>query len=196
MRKRRFLTLLGLKHVGKSSVAEALLMLLPDATAVDIDVEMVSISRREGWFPTMDGPDPPVRRLYRHLGPRPFASWEEAVIKRILTTERQQEHAGPCIIATGGGVCDNDAALQILEEARPVVYLYEDPVVLYRRIRKGGIPAFLNADDPRRAFIEMAERRDGLYREFADHLVDVSGLKIGEAAEQVLKQVRKGNYGW
>ena len=182
--------------MGKSSIAETLLEELPDATAVDVDEEMVSISRKEGWFPAIDSPDPPVRRLYRHLVPLPFASWEEAVIQRILTAEQNREQTGPCIIATGGGVCDNRAALNLLEGARPVVYVYEDPLVLYGRIRRGGIPAFLKQDNPRSAFIELAERRDGLYREFADHRVDVSGLTIRDAARHVLNTVRKGKYGW
>lgn len=190
-----FLTLVGLKHVGKTSIARAVAAGIPGARVRDIDEEMVRLAREEEWFPAAKGTDPPVRRLYRFLGPRSFASWEAEVILRVLRSradEPEQEQGTPAlwIVSTGGGVCDNARAVELLERSRPILYLWEDPSVLYRRVIRRGIPAFLDENDPKGSFMRLAERRDRTYRTIADQVINVSGLAVEESARLILENTR------
>ncbi|TVR73022.1 MAG: shikimate kinase [Spirochaetaceae bacterium] len=184
-----YLTLVGLKHVGKSSVARALAADLPDAILADTDEEMVRAARAEGWFlpdrSEESGRDPPIRELYRFLGVQAFSSWETEVLERIITSADRF-----CIIATGGGVSDNRDALKLLDGARPVVYLHDEPRLLYQRFIRRGIPAFLDQDDPLASFMRLVERRDRVYRELADQVITVSGRSIEQTARDILKLVR------
>jgi shikimate kinase len=187
-----YLTLVGLKHVGKSTVARALAGMVKDTEVIDVDDRMVAQARQEGWFPAATPAGPAVRMLYRFLGAEAFASWERETIRRIIDGDQatSQETTPPAlhrVIATGGGVCDNTDALVLLERVRPVVYLWNFPENLYRRAVRDGVPAFLDAADPRGSFLALAHRRDRLYRNIADTIVDISDASVEEAANIILE---------
>lgn len=182
-------TLVGLKHVGKSSVARALVQVVPEAVLVDLDEEMVRLAREEGWFipgsGSGAGADPPIRALYRYLGVQAFISWETAVLRGVIAHDR------PCrVLATGGGICDNRDAMVLLEQARPILYLRDEPAVLYHRFIRRGIPAFLDPTDPWGSFLRIVNRRDRLYRDAADHVISVTGRSIEETVRDILDLVR------
>ena len=187
----RFLTLVGLKHVGKSSVARELASSIGGAVLVDIDDEMIRQAQHEGWFhPPTAGGAPQIRELYRFMGLPAFATWEATVIERTIALTHPF-----CILATGGGVCDNSAAMELLQISRPIVYLYDDPAILYERIIRRGVPAFLDQSDPETSFRQIADRRDQIYRTQADAVITVTGLSVEQAARQIQQLLERGQYG-
>ncbi|SIP96934.1 shikimate kinase [Alkalispirochaeta americana] len=188
-----YLTLTGLKHTGKSSIARGLCQAMPGTACLDTDLVMLEQASQEGLvdIPSSDNApenNPPgstvlLRQLYRNLGKKSFTERESLALRHILEEPRQ----GKAIISTGGGVCDNPEAMELLEQCRPILYLWTDPEVLFERISAGGIPPFLDPQDPRGSFLRLADRRDRLYRQKADHVVDLSDLTVDEAVKAIEK---------
>jgi shikimate kinase len=119
--------------------------------------------------------------VYRKLGGTAFGTWEAECL-RLLSL--------PVVLATGGGVCDHPPTMQVLKEHYHVLYLHDDPLVLYERIVRGGIPAFLDPIRPQEHFLEIAERRGEIYRQTADVIVDLSGATRSEAFTRLLLALR------
>ena len=56
--------------------------------------------------------------------------------------------------------------------------LFEEADVLYKRIIRGGIPAFLSETDPYRNFLRLYETRTAIYDNIADIKVFSAGLNV------------------
>ncbi|MFO8042950.1 MAG: shikimate kinase [Alkalispirochaeta sp.] len=179
------IALTGLKHVGKSTIGRRLSHFL-HLEFVDLDDLLVRRALYENVIAPEPGDtataEPRIRSVYRALGSGAFGTWEAEAIRDIPTTYR----GTGTVLATGGGVCDHPDSMELIRAAYYVLYLWNDPVVLYQRAVSHGVPAFLDQDRPRDHFLEIAERRDALYRTHADHVVDIAGLSIDDAIAQIL----------
>lgn len=179
------IALTGLKHVGKSTIGRRLSHLL-SLDFVDLDDLLIRRAVYENIITPEPGDtataEPRIRSVYRALGSEAFGRWEAEVIRDVPTTYRETG----TVLATGGGVCDHPESMELIRAAYCVLYLQNDPVVLYQRAVNHGVPAFLDQDRPRDHFLEIAERRDALYRTHADHVVDIAGLSIDDAIAQIL----------
>ncbi|MDR1908895.1 MAG: shikimate kinase [Spirochaetaceae bacterium] len=149
--------LTGPKHCGKSSLAPVLAALL-GGTWADLDARLE----------TMTGRSP--RSLYRE-SPALFRQAEAAALAELLTGENPA--GGSVVVAAGGGICDNGEALTLLKELRPfIVYLEISAATAWERILRGaesgGLPPFLEGEDPRETHRILHERRAALYRALAD----------------------------
>lgn len=170
--------------------------MLPGSVVVDTDQEIVRRARTDNLLPrdpSGEDPEPPIRRVYQHLGPARFAGLEADVVNLIRQTVAQR--VGPpgeqwYIVSTGGGICDNTEALEHLRRLRPIVYLRNDPRILYGRFIQRGVPAFLDPLDPMGSFMKLVERRHRAYHELADHEIDISEYTIGQSARYILDLVR------
>ena len=137
--------------------------------------------------------EPVVRPEARWSGQRvptvdsPHAATPHALIIDDLLLFRQVPDKS---LATGGGVCDHPATMAVLSTNYRMLYLHNDPLVLYDRSVRGGVPAFLDPERPREHFLEIAARRDARYREHADLVVDITGLHPDEALARIMEQVR------
>jgi shikimate kinase len=176
----RSYALTGLKHSGKTTLGRRLAreLALPFS---DLDEEIVRRAASEGILSDDAGDEPPIRRVYRSLGKTDFGRWEVECLHGI---------SQPVVLATGGGVCDHVPTMELLQERFRILYLHDDPLVLYQRIVRGGIPAFLDPARPREHFLEIAERRGEIYRQTADVIVDLSGASRGEAFTRLLLALR------
>lgn len=212
------IALVGLKHVGKSTVGRALSR-YAHCPFYDVDHEMIARARSEGWFaPSGDPAVPTIRQLYQFLGRESFLTWEAATLRAVIgqLTDMKVDRSGArtdapaagtthgvasasadrqrgrlrAVIATGGGICDNPSAVEALQSACTTVYLEDSPEVLYQRIEARGVPAFLDPARPREHFLEMAARRDERYRAFADYTIPIGGRTADEIASTVEKTVR------
>ena len=191
MRRATDIAFTGLKHSGKTTLARRLSRRLT-YTFRDLDHEMVDAAEREGWFShssEIEDARNPIRSLYRAVGDERFRSWETAVLRRIVEKPAGDTAERPVLLATGGGICDNPEAMGILGERYYVLYLRSDPSILYDRIAARGTPAFLDPSRPRDHFLEIAERRDTLYRRSAREVVDLSGLGPDEAFRELLNRL-------
>lgn len=172
--------LTGLKHSGKTTLGRRLAreLALP---FTDLDDEMVRRAVSEGIITTPGGDEPAIRRVYRQIGASAFGLWEAECLRRV---------SPPVVLATGGGVCDHPPTMEALKEHYRLLYLQDDPLVLYERIVRGGVPAFLDPNRPQDHFLEIAERRGEIYRQAADVIVDLSGASRREAFNRLLLALR------
>lgn len=171
--------LVGLKHVGKSTLAGIAANTL-EIVPLDLDTMIVELT----------GNCASPREVYRRYGPNRFIELEARATERAIEFSRAED----AIIATGGGIADNEVALRAIRTSRvPVLYLFEEPLVLYDRVRAGGIPAFLDTTRPREHFLELAESRDRVYRSIAASVVILTGYSISEAATQLIEEIRRIN---
>lgn len=148
----------GVKHSGKSTVGWSLSSQLGLYFA-DLDDLII---RDAEIYPT-------VRDLYRQLGKEGFQKQESESLKHFLEVNKGK----PFVLALGGGTIENSQAVTLLREASVhTVFLDAAEVDLFQRIAKGGLPPFLEGDNPEEKFRIMYEKRSRLYREWADAVID------------------------
>lgn len=84
---------------------------------------------------------------------------------------------GDRVVATGGGVILNPINRARLIASGRVVFLHASPDQLYARTKHDKGRPLLQVDDPRERIRSLVEKRDPLYREVADIVVESgSGL--------------------
>ncbi|MDR2444580.1 MAG: YkgJ family cysteine cluster protein [Spirochaetaceae bacterium] len=170
------LLICGPKHCGKTSAGLALKEIL-GGDFVDVDA---LIEEREGLT---------ARALYRR-GRTLFQEAESRAVSSIAA--RAKEADGVLIAAAGGGLIDNEAAMETLaEDGRAlIVYLEVSSAVAWRRIEEaakngGGLPAFLDTENPKAAHAALHERRAAAYRERAGITIDAEGKNPRQIAAQI-----------
>ncbi len=174
------IALMGIKHCGKSSVGKALADMM-NAPFYDIDDE---IERMCGIS---------VRELYASRGKDAFMQAETAACHAVL------EHASDdAVIATGGGICDNESAVAELTAAGcRLVYLAVDEKTACDRIlaeaeKTGSLPAYIQKEHPaseqdvRIIFNAFYRRRTKAYEALCDVTVSVSGKTPEEIARELI----------
>lgn len=82
--------------------------------------------------------------------------------------------SGDCVVATGGGVVLNPVNRARLCGTGYVVYLNASPELLYDRTRMDRTRPLLRVADPLARITELVTKRDPLYREVADLVVECS----------------------
>lgn len=173
--------LVGFKHSGKSALGKnaAKLLKIP---FVDIDNLILKKIK-----PTYNS----IREFYKNEGQAAFIALERDSLKEFLFTNKDQLH----IIATGGGICDNEEALNIMKEGR-LIFLDVAPASLYKRIEANGFPPFIDKTRPKASFDELYKRRSGQYRQISDYVlplldcrsVDENAVLLAELIDKVIER--------
>lgn len=175
MQNKRYI-LLGLKHSGKTSLAEGMSRQL-GIPWFDID------HRIEKLHPEF----PDIRSMYRENGLRWFQEQECMAYESI-----GEPH---CIIACGGGAMENQRLMELL---RPTsgkkpntlrIFIDGPEELLYARILKNGIPPFLSAEKPREDFRKLYLRRRELGRSNADLIISTGDNPKEEVLQQLLDSI-------
>ncbi len=92
-----------------------------------------------------------------------------------------------CVVSTGGSALLEPENRRLLRRGSLLVYLQADADVLWSRISKSGIPAFLTSTEPRSEFAARVARLDDIVRPYADAVV-IAGQ---ESPESVAATVRE-----
>lgn len=206
LRTRSILYLCGIKHSGKSTLGRRL---AEDRGLAFYDADELTIAAANqntagGATSGPGGPFRSARQLYRAVGPRGFKELEATALKALIeadraTVEPHSDTAHPAphvVVALGGGVGDNPEALALISRSGYLVYLYVDADILYERIMRRGTPAFLTTENPKEEFEELFRRRDAAYRSSSDLVVELTGLGVPEAQQQVDTELRRHISGW
>ncbi|MDR2491074.1 MAG: shikimate kinase [Spirochaetaceae bacterium] len=172
-----FIVLVGPKHCGKTAAACALASLV-NGTFIDLDAE---IERRTGTT---------VRALYCS-GADTFRRAEAAALRAVLEGE------GGTVLAAGGGLIDNEAAMEALTGKPDVllVFLEIDAETAWERVSKnaettGVLPPFLQTENPQATHRLLHDRRNAAYKHAAAITIPAAGKTPAEIAHEILYSLR------
>ncbi|MBL6929389.1 MAG: shikimate kinase [Rhodospirillales bacterium] len=164
----RFIVLVGLMGVGKSSVGRKLAKKL-DLPFIDADDE---IEKAAGCS---------ISEIFRLYGEPAFRDGERRVIARILSS-------GPGVLATGGGAfMDADTRAEIAERGVSI-WLRADVEVLYERTRRRDVRPLLQTGDPRATLSRLAGERYPIYAQ-AELTIDTDTQKPNETVDHIIDEL-------
>lgn len=166
------IVLLGIKHVGKTTIGR-LFATRNHLEWLDLDEVILDTARKSHDLDAQT-----IRDVYIGLGKEGFQEIE-TVAARHVRLHASQNH----IISTGGGIADNPGALREIQGVGLLVYLQEQEATLFKRVMSKGIPPFLDPADPARSFKELYARRDSIYRSTAQLIVALQGASISQGIE-------------
>lgn len=98
------------------------------------------------------------------------------------------------VISVGGGTLNDRRNTKILKSIGKVIYLKTPINMLWERVQRRGIPAYLDPADPENAFYELAKKRSPLYEEAANFIIETDGLSKHELMDAIIN-IRKIAYG-
>jgi shikimate kinase len=174
----RDVVLTGPKHSGKTSAGKILAGLLK-CDFFDID-EL--IFQNTGKSP---------RRLFTENS-ESFKKAETEAANASLAG--LNGHSGGRVIAAGGGLIDNHAAMAAIASSGAVtVTLDISASAVCQRIEKSpdGLPPFLDLKNPRESHRIMHERRSAAYRQSAEIIVEVEGKTPQDIAFEIYDRLRE-----
>jgi shikimate kinase len=172
--------LMGMKNTGKTVHGMALAKAL-GRSFCDIDSLVQEIDSTE------TGMRRTVRDIYTEDGPDRFRQLEAAACR--LAAERDVEQ----VVATGGGICDNEEALAATTAGLRVHLLDAHDAIAVRVFRRG-IPAFLHTRSvavARERFRELYDRRVAAYIAVADLTVDLTNRTLSEARAEIINTLEE-----
>ncbi|MDR2786157.1 MAG: shikimate kinase, partial [Treponema sp.] len=144
-----------------------------------------------------------ARALYRE-GPGIFRRAEAEALAALLAENAPDAACPPAapalrVIAAGGGLAGNGAALSLLRQPGPyraplLVYLDVSAETAWARIgeeaaKTGELPPFLDTENPRETHRRLHERRASLYREIAGLVIDAGQKDPAALAEEILRRI-------
>lgn len=168
--------LIGCRAVGKSSIGVELAKRL----GYDfLDTDTLIVEKK----------DAPVTTIVAEEGWQGFRKVENEVLHEL----RGKDH---CVVATGGGAILHREIWLELKKQGQVVWLTADLEILCERLR-----ADLNSETLRPSLTgkdvclelgEVLEKRNPLYRELADFVVDTGKMTVAEAVHFIEQQIVNG----
>lgn len=152
-----------MKHSGKSSLGKGLAtnLSIPFFDTDAIIEEQTNI---------------PVRHLFVQKGEDAF---KQAEIESCKFLQNQLKNNSSFVIATGGGICDNPQAIEILKKIGNFILLEVPENICLERIlnnskRTGSLPGYISRENPQsqqdieNIFHKFYERRMKSYKQIAD----------------------------
>jgi len=164
-----FLT--GPKHSGKTRTGKVLASLY-SCEFIDLD-EL--ITQRTGKN---------ARQLYTE-GKEIFQKAETEAVESLANSSGSERLR---VVAAGGGIIDNQDAIAMLKKLNAVVvYLSIDADAAWERIAKspGGLPPFLQTENPQETHRALHERRAAAYSQMADIVIEADEKQSEEIAAEI-----------
>lgn len=93
------------------------------------------------------------------------------------------------VLATGGGAVIDPDNRSCLGARGFVIYLYTSVDQQLARTNRGRERPLLESGDRRQVLSDLMERRDPLYREIADLIIDTDGRKVKAVANEILDRL-------
>lgn len=161
----------GIKHSGKSTVGWALASRLRIYFA-DLDDLILRDTQKYAS----------IRNLYKEEGKSGFQKREAESLNHFFMTTRGKSF----VLSLGGGTVENREAFHMLKHSDvSSYYLDASEEDLYQRIMHGGIPPFLEGENPVAIFSELYRRRSDLYLKWADHIIDTRGKTPAQISGEI-----------
>ena len=183
--------LMGIKHCGKSTQGRIISKKLsvPFFDTDDVIFEMT-------------GKTP--RQMYTELGNEGFQEAEEKACSFLLEKINSSAEKN-AVIATGGGICGNKKALDVLKKIGTFVFLKTpERIASFRVLREISVaqdgtllnvPAFIAKKNPRsvadakKIFHDFFIERECIYEQLADVVIDMSSSSKEANAAKIIESV-------
>ena len=183
--------LMGIKHCGKSTQGRIISKKLsvPFFDTDDVVFEMT-------------GKTP--RQIYTELGNEGFQEAEEKACSFLLEKINSSAEKN-AVIATGGGICGNKKALDVLKKIGTFVFLKTpERIASFRVLREISVaqdgtllnvPAFIAKKNPRsvadakKIFHDVCIERECIYEQLADVVIDMSSSSKEANAAKIIESV-------
>lgn len=183
--------LMGIKHCGKSTQGRIISKKLsvPFFDTDDVIFEMI-------------GKTP--RQIYTELGNEGFQEAEEKACSFLLEKINSSAEKN-AVIATGGGICGNKKALDVLKKIGTFVFLKTpERIASFRVLREISVaqdgtllnvPAFIAKKNPRsvadakKIFHDFFIERECIYEQLADVVIDMSSSSKEANAAKIIESV-------
>lgn len=120
--------------------------------------------------------------IFEKEGEQGFRKREAAVIDDLSKIDG-------VVLATGGGAVVDPENRSRLGGRGYVVYLYTSVDEQVSRTQRGRKRPMLENDNPRGTLEELLAKRDPLYREIADLIVETDGRKVKSVANEIIEQI-------
>lgn len=182
---------MGIKHCGKSTQGRIISKKLsvPFFDTDDVIFEMT-------------GKTP--RQIYTELGNEGFQEAEEKACSSLQEKINSSAEKN-AVIATGGGICTNKKALDILKKIGTFVFLKTpERIASFRVLREISVaqdgtllnvPAFIAKKNPhsiadaKKIFHDFFIERELIYEQLADVVIDMSGSSKEANARKIIETV-------
>ena len=165
----------GIKHSGKTTFAK---LYAEDRNLEIKDADDLVLER---IFPIS------VREYYSANGKDSFMKVEAEAVKDYI-----RSRTGRYVVSLGGGASDNGPLMEIVKAEGTLIYLSRNEKDILEVIRRKGIPPFLDRDNLEASFHELYERRDSIYRNLADIVVDLGPYRdkreTADSLEKILEE--------
>lgn len=183
--------LMGIKHCGKSTQGRIISKKLsvPFFDTDDVVFEMT-------------GKTP--RQIYTELGNEGFQEAEEKACSFLLEKINSSAEKN-AVISTGGGICGNKKALDVLKKIGTFVFLKTpERIASFRVLREISVaqdgtllnvPAFIAKKNPRsvadakKIFHDFFIERECIYEQLADVVIDMSSSSKEANAAKIIESV-------
>lgn len=198
----KIIVLFGIKHSGKSTLGKKISKELSKKfNTIFFDIDAI-IEQNEKTS---------VRELYLSQGKNAFIAAEKKATETILSELEKSNKNQIAIISTGGGICDNENAIELLKNQNALFIFLDIPQeIAFERIQfkakqTGSMPAYIsnknpkNEDEERDIFYSYFKERTEKYKAFCEHKIslDVSNnytKSRKKNTEKILRLIAESDY--
>ncbi len=186
--------LMGIKHCGKSTQAK----LVGKKLGLPVFDTDTLVEDETGFSP---------REIYTQKGEQAFKDAETNACLNLK--EKLLQEKKDAVIATGGGICNNPSALEILKSIGVCVFLKADEKIAVERILKEAavaedgsiknLPAYIAKKNPqsleevREIFHGFYEERSKIYSNIADKTVKMGNAPKWVNTRQIVEVLKRDN---
>ena len=168
--------LIGMRAVGKSSVGRLLAESL-DRPFIDLDLELIEEFGLS------------VAEFVRLNGWKQFRTREETLLARVAELK---DH----VIATGGGVVESNANVDLMRSSGWVVWLKASLNTLKKRLQGDGgtsdlRPPIGNDTDPVAELGPLLQTRQSMYESAMHIAVDTDKRQVASISKEIVKEYRR-----
>lgn len=166
--------LCGMPMCGKTTIGK---MLAKELGCLFTDTDRLI----ENAYIANTGKELTCRQIYQIEGESFFRNLEKKELNSLKFLENS-------IISIGGGCLSDSSNAALLKSIGSLIYLKTPIEILWERVQWKGIPAYLEQNDPKKAFEKIANNRASIYEAIADVIIETENLSKEEIASAILNR--------
>ena len=127
--------------------------------------------------------DTSISEIFRLQGEQRFRQLESELVNELAEKDN-------LVIACGGGAIANRENAEVMRQSSRMVYLIASIPEIIKRTRRNNDRPLLDVSDPVQTASFLLEKREPIYREFAEIIIDTTKLTPVEVVERILEELR------